>query len=585
MSSFSGARRSLKVAARRSLGARRAERREGYRAAPKSAPGTGGPGRRSLLGPPLDDFRRTERTGPAFTARLGCGGTQRLADSARIARHLFLSRLKGRALPAQHDSASIQSRAAGRLSRSRTRSGSLAPGSKAAPGGGGSDIGRVPPAHGAGSRRPRSRAATERARGAPRRPRSFGHGAAAPAASARLARGSARRASSGALRSPVLSRRATPRRRACARDAGTRRPFSSRAEAETAPGQDSRMPVSSSSPRPSDRSSPARTPSQLSPQAAQPSEFLEPEQPRQAGRPLPSPPGPPRADLQLRRSRHAQHPRRASQSRFRTHRCRPESSGRRVQPHRPPGSRTPPSPPASSRGRISACRGTTSRSLNSIAAESAHAQQMTAGAPEAPRTRTRAGRRRTPGGRRAAPRGSARRRGRARARPSATCVAIGRRPVGSSRSAVTSSAPKDASVSVRGIGVAVSTSTSGITPFLRRARRAGARRSRCCSSTTARPSRGIRPRPRAARACPRSATAPPRGAARCAGARRSSAGVEPVSSAAGTSAPGISAWSVAKCCSASVSVGAMSARLHSRARPRGASRTARRRSCPSRPRP
>ena len=41
--------------------------------------------------------------------------------------------------------------------------------------------------------------------------------------------------------------------------------------------------------------------------------------------------------------------------------------------------------------------------------------------------------------------------------------------------------------------------------------------------------------------------------------RRRPAGVEPVSSAAGTSAPGISAWSVAKCCSASVSVGAMSA--------------------------
>ena len=37
------------------------------------------------------------------------------------------------------------------------------------------------------------------------------------------------------------------------------------------------------------------------------------------------------------------------------------------------------------------------------------------------------------------------------------------------------------------------------------------------------------------------------------------AGVEPVSSAAGTASPGSSAWSVAKCCSASVSVGAMSA--------------------------
>ena len=41
--------------------------------------------------------------------------------------------------------------------------------------------------------------------------------------------------------------------------------------------------------------------------------------------------------------------------------------------------------------------------------------------------------------------------------------------------------------------------------------------------------------------------------------RRRAAGVEPVSSAAGTASPGISAWSVAKCCSASVSVGAISA--------------------------
>ena len=43
---------------------------------------------------------------------------------------------------------------------------------------------------------------------------------------------------------------------------------------------------------------------------------------------------------------------------------------------------------------------------------------------------------------------------------------------------------------------------------------------------------------------------------------RRPAGVEPVSSAAGTSSPGMSAWSVAKCCSASVSVGAISAAWH-----------------------
>ena len=40
---------------------------------------------------------------------------------------------------------------------------------------------------------------------------------------------------------------------------------------------------------------------------------------------------------------------------------------------------------------------------------------------------------------------------------------------------------------------------------------------------------------------------------------RREAGVEPVSSATGVVAPGMSAWTVAKCCSASVSVGAISA--------------------------
>ena len=49
-----------------------------------------------------------------------------------------------------------------------------------------------------------------------------------------------------------------------------------------------------------------------------------------------------------------------------------------------------------------------------------------------------------------------------------------------------------------------------------------------------------------------------------AGRRGRAAGVEPVSSAACTSSPGISVWSVAKCCSASVSVGAISAAWRAR---------------------
>ena len=69
--------------------------------------------------------------------------------------------------------------------------------------------------------------------------------------------------------------------------------------------------------------------------------------------------------------------------------------------------------------------------------------------------------------------------------------------------------------------------------------------------------------PRSARAC-RPAAAARRWPACRAGRRGGPAGVEPVSSAAWTSSPGISFCSVAKCCSASVSVGAISAAWRAR---------------------
>ena len=113
---------------------------------------------------------------------------------------------------------------------------------------------------------------------------------------------------------------------------------------------------------------------------------------------------------------------------------------------------------------------------------------------------------------------------------------------------------------MRGIGVAVMCSTCGASPA--GALRSSARRwltpKRCCSSTTATASRSK------ATACSISACVPTsrRSAPEASLPRRSARrppGVEPVRSADDTSASGMSAWRVAKCCSASVSVGAISA--------------------------
>ena len=90
----------------------------------------------------------------------------------------------------------------------------------------------------------------------------------------------------------------------------------------------------------------------------------------------------------------------------------------------------------------------------------------------------------------------------------------------------------------------------------RPAPRAGARRSGAARRRR-RPPAGRTPRrARPARASPRRTTARPEASLFNVSVRRDAV-VEPVSSAARTASPGISACSVAKCCSASVSVGAM----------------------------
>jgi hypothetical protein len=63
-------------------------------------------------------------------------------------------------------------------------------------------------------------------------------------------------------------------------------------------------------------------------------------------------------------------------------------------------------------------------------------------------------------------------------------VSIGCRPAGFSRSSETSMSPKYVSTSVRGIGVADSTSTSTALPLLVNVSRSRTPK-RCCSSTTA----------------------------------------------------------------------------------------------------
>ncbi len=81
---------------------------------------------------------------------------------------------------------------------------------------------------------------------------------------------------------------------------------------------------------------------------------------------------------------------------------------------------------------------------------------------------------------------------------------------------------------------------------------------RCCSSTTATARRSNSTGSSISACVPTSSFSSPLASLPSRSARRP-AGVEPVSSAAWTSSPGISFCSVAKCCSASVSVGAISA--------------------------
>ena len=113
---------------------------------------------------------------------------------------------------------------------------------------------------------------------------------------------------------------------------------------------------------------------------------------------------------------------------------------------------------------------------------------------------------------------------------------------------------------MRGIGVAVMCSTCGASPA--GALRSSARRwltpKRCCSSTTATDNRSNSTASSIRAWVPTSSFSSPLASFPSRSLRRP-CGVEPVSSAAWTSSPGISFWSVAKCCSASVSVGAINA--------------------------
>ena len=216
---------------------------------------------------------------------------------------------------------------------------------------------------------------------------------------------------------------------------------------------------------------------------------------------------------------------------------------------------------AFSRGRIWPCSRTT-RSSRELGACAAARTRPWRRAPAAPRTPRRAGRRRTPGARRAAPRGCARRPARARARPRRRASSIGRRPLRQLAQR-------------RDVELAVAQ---------QRAACAGSASRSCAARAAPAPCRALRVqrralahaeavllvddgdgeaveddrRPRSARGCPTTSASSPVPSLPSRSARRA-AGVEPVSSAAGTASPGMSACSVAKCCSASVSVGAISA--------------------------
>ena len=149
---------------------------------------------------------------------------------------------------------------------------------------------------------------------------------------------------------------------------------------------------------------------------------------------------------------------------------------------------------------------------------------------------------------------------RARARaPSTTCVSTGCRPRGSSRSTVASRSPYAVSDSVRGIGVAVMWSACGTSPSGAFASSAARWRTpkRCCSSTTT-TARSRNSTGSSISACvPTTSWSWPL-ASRSSSSRRRAALVEPVRSSTGSGPPS-SESSVRWCCSASVSVGAMSA--------------------------
>ena len=159
------------------------------------------------------------------------------------------------------------------------------------------------------------------------------------------------------------------------------------------------------------------------------------------------------------------------------------------------------------------------------------------------------------------------------------------RPAGSSAMVETSRSPNTVIATVRGIGVAVSTSTCGLAPFSRSASRCSTPK-RCCSSTT------TSPRSKNATFSPSSACVPttidaaPETAASVA-LRRSAAGSCPVSSVGRRRRRG----RARACARSSAGAGrpaprsARGARTARRTRRPRASPAARRASCRSRPRP
>ena len=141
-----------------------------------------------------------------------------------------------------------------------------------------------------------------------------------------------------------------------------------------------------------------------------------------------------------------------------------------------------------------------------------------------------------------------------------TQVRTGRRPAGSSRIEVVSRSPYAVRESVRGIGVAVMCSTCGAAspgPFASSDARCETPK-RCCSSTT-QTARLANLTSGSIRACVPTTSPSSPDASRSSASRRRRAGVADVSSTNGIGSPASSRSSVAACCSASVSVGAISA--------------------------